>query len=158
MKLIPLSQGQFTKVDDADFDWLNQFKWYAQKEKGTYSANRDERVNGKKVNHRMHRDILKLLPGEFCDHIDRDRLNNQRTNLRKCTVTENNRNRRKPKRAAATSKYLGVSWDFNKWRATIYVNKKAIILGKFTDEVSAAKAYNIGAQKYFGEFANLNRI
>lgn len=60
-----------------------------------------------------------------------------------------------------TSKYKGVgivphSMFVKKWRARITVNRKEKHLGYFKSEISAAKAYDVAAKKYFGEFANCN--
>jgi len=73
------------------------------------------------------------------DHIDNNSLNDKLYNLQLITQRKNtvkNKN-------LGTSKYTGVYWnkDNKKWRATIYVNKKNINLGYFTDEKEAAKAY-----------------
>ena len=77
-------------------------------------------------------------------------------NLRVCTDSQNQSNRRP--RDGATSRYKGVSWDAEtqKWRAFIYANKKRIFIGRFLTELEAASAYNAAALKYFGEFARIN--
>jgi len=69
MKKIPLTQGQFALVDDADFDWLNQWKWTAQKRPtGLWHAARRE---GRKRYVYMHRQILGLTePRIRTDHQD----------------------------------------------------------------------------------------
>lgn len=183
MKLIPLSNTNncknkgkyFAKVDDEDFEYLNQWNWCASKEyspKHVYAA-RHQMENGKRVGFRMSRVLLGVNdPLVYVDHIDHDTLNNQKYNLRKCTNAQNQMN----KTACGRSKYLGVSLYkgttkyFHKgtnmyktsitirWKAQICVNGKKIALGHYLDEKLAAIAYNIAAQKHFGEFANLNII
>lgn len=106
----------------------------------------------------MHRVILGLKPGDKrqCDHIDGDGLNNQRSNLRVCTIQQNSQSRKKQK--GTTSKYKGVSFDrqHRKWQVSIRVNHKHIHLGRFRSESAAARCYNKAALKYFGEFALTN--
>lgn len=106
----------------------------------------------------MHWHILKVPNGMFTDHKDGDGLNNQRSNLRVCTIQQNNRNQRP--RKGCSSSYKGVCYhkQIKRWRAYIDVDRKRINLGCYGDELSAAKAYNQEAQNLFGEFAKLNEI
>jgi len=85
MKKIPLSQGKFTIVDDADYDWLMKIKWSATK-----SAHNWYVVNGKTGKRRyMHREIMKPTNGQVVHHKNGDSLDNRRANLEVCTQTEN---------------------------------------------------------------------
>lgn len=159
MKIINLTQGQVTLVDDKDFDWLNQWKWWALKNKDNtfYAVKHGSKINGKYVAIRMHRLILGLTdPKVLGDHEDHNGLNNQRSNLRIASHTENTRNRSSLKNSS--SKYLGVSWieARSKWYASIQINNKTISLGRFIIEEDAAKAYDIAAVTHYKEFANLN--
>lgn len=160
MKLIPLTKGQFAQVDDEDFDYLNQFKWrcvnnYAVRED---YAHIKKGGNGKTVSTSIHREILKAADGQIIDHIDRNGLNCQKSNLRFANRSQNGANRKST--AGSTSKYLGVHFDkwSGKWRAAITYNKKCLNLGRFNCEVEAAKKYNEAAIEYHGEFANLNNV
>jgi hypothetical protein len=92
------------------------------------------------------------------DHEDTNRLNNNIENLREATRRQNNCNRSSAK--GSSSKYLGVHKIIgrNAFQAAIRVNRKPIHLGNFKSENEAALAYNRGAVKYHGEFANLNII
>lgn len=159
MKLIPLSQGLFTKVDDDDYDWLMQWKWCATKSGNTYYAKRSKRTGGSwsvKKSIFLHAEIVKPSKGNVCDHINRDGLDNQRHNLRECTPKENAYN----KRPYGYSKYLGVSYekDRNKWRGNICHDGKKIRSPRFKTEIEAAIWYNIQAKELHKEFANLNII
>lgn len=161
MKLIPLSKGKFAKVDDADYDSIIKFKWYASVDCNTFYARRNFRIPGAKSqkHESMHKFILGTNPdGKIIDHIDGDGLNNQRSNLRFATKAENCRNARPAK--GKYSKYKGV-W-FNKlegkYMAGIMVNRKPISLGYFDDEVKAAIAYNEAAIMHHGEFAFINKF
>ena len=161
MKQITLTQGKVALVDDDDYVWLNQWKWCAKPGHHTFYAAHYVRVA--KYKHRfekMHRLILGLQESDKqqVDHVDGNGLNNQRSNLRICTITQNNQSRRK--RKVGTSKYKGVYWHQrdHKWQSRITVNKKRIQLGCFDSETDAAIAYNRAALKCFGEFVVLNKI
>jgi len=149
MKLIPLSNGDFAKVDDADFEWLSQRKWYLHP-KG-YAA---EMSRGKFS--WMHRLINNTPAGIQTDHINGDKLDNRRENLRSCTITENNRNRPTPTKN--TSGFKGVSWDKRKknWKVDIRINNKTKYIGNFASKEDAAKAYDTAAKQYHGDFAKTN--
>ncbi|KAB0579165.1 endonuclease [Ideonella dechloratans] len=158
MKLIDVSTPSYpdthAMVDDADFEALNQWKWSAEKRSGTFYAIRCVRgPGGKKTTVRMHRQIVG--EGVEVDHADGNGLNNQRENLRSCSVAENQQNR---KRARGTSQYKGVMWDrfHNRWKAKIIVNGERINLGSFMSEEDAALQYDAAAKEHFGEFASLN--
>jgi len=90
------------------------------------------------------------------DHIDRDGLNNRKSNLRLCTNAENIRNA--GKRGKGFSKYKGVSRHTRgkKWTAVIQLNKKTYFLGYFENEIDAARAYDKKAKELHGQFACLN--
>ena len=92
------------------------------------------------------------------DHIDRNPLNNRVSNLRWCSSAENNRNA--TKRSNTSSSFKGVCWDKSrqKWVTHIKINYKLHSLGRFSNEIHAALAYNHAARDLFGEFANLNTI
>lgn len=96
--------------------------------------------------------------GMETDHVNGNRLDNRRENLRICSKFDNMRNR--GKQANNTAGYKGVFYSIRarRWRAQIRVKGKSIHLGLFDETVDAAKAYNIAALAYFGEFAHLNEI
>lgn len=94
MKLIPLTQGQFAVVDDSDYEWLNQWKWYANRNRYTYYAVRSDHTNGIIKQILMHREIMNTPNGMVVHHIDHNGLNNQRCNLKNCTESENQKNQR----------------------------------------------------------------
>lgn len=178
MKLIPLTHGKFAKVDDEDYEKFRNYSWcYAIGKHNNcgYAMRTVRKGPGKTPNSaitetfRMHREIMECTPndGVIIDHADGDGLNNQRSNLRKSTRSQNAANR---VRAFGKSKYLGVSLNKDKrnrkgdvyWMATICVNYKKHNLGRFPftneGEILAAKKYNEAAIKHRGEFASLNKI
>ena len=97
MKEIKLTQGLVALVDDGDFEWLNRWKWYAQKNKKKYYASRNTWDKGKHNHISMHRLIVNVAPHEQVDHIDNDGLNNTRKNLRICNNSQNHANIEKNK-------------------------------------------------------------
>ena len=158
-KEIQLTQGKVALVDDSDFEYLNQFKWHVNKQGNTYYVIRYKRTLLKKrVYESMHRLIMKPDKGFVIDHLDGNGLNNQRNNIRICTVSQNSMNRNKTVKNKSGFKGV-IWWERNStWKAEIRLNKKKIYLGYYENIIDAAKAYNDGAIKYHGEFANLNKI
>lgn len=157
MKEIKLSQGAFVLVDDEDFEWLNQWKWYVG---SSGYAVRKFTINGVEECVLLHRQIMNCSKGDgkIIDHKDRNKLNCQRENLRFSTHQDNARNVKSSKNSS--SNYLGVSWHSarGRWRATIFKDYKQIFAGYFDTQIEAALAYNAKAKIIHGEFANLNDI
>jgi hypothetical protein len=131
VKVIPLSNGKFTLVDDEDYEYLSQFKW-SYMCRG-YAARSPEGATHPKI--LMHR-VINNTPADMqTDHINRDRLDNRRSNLRTVTHTENMRNRsihRNNKSGAS-----GVTWNkqANKWR----VRYSQTFIGQFSTLEEATK-------------------
>ena len=158
-KQIQLSQGKVAIVDDEDFEYLNQWKWYAVKDGSTFYAVRNSsRLLGKRGIIKMHRVIMSTPEGLHVDHRNRNGLDNRKVNLRNCHSFENQMNKGKTLRNS--SGFKGVSWDKgnSKWISFIRYNGKSYNLGRFDSKIDAAKAYNKAAIHYFGEFASLNEI
>jgi hypothetical protein len=156
MKEIPLSQGLTALVDDEDFDELSKYHWYACKCRGRFYARRKTKKNRKSTTFYMHREIIKTHL--HVDHWDGNGLNNQRKNLRPCTESQNQMNRRA--QSNSVSGYKGVSWHTRtgKWRATIRIGGKHRELGFYRSKEEAAIAYNEAASQYFGEFSLANKL
>lgn len=163
MKQIPLTKGEFALVDDADFEWLNKFKWCVKDDKksGMKYAFRSQyvsKINGKIKNKifYMHRIILDSKAPRV-DHENRNGLDNQRHNIRGSTASQNAMNKKKPAHGI-TSQYKGVHFrkDSKKYRASIRINGKLKSLGSFQSELDAARAYDAAAKKMFGDFARGN--
>lgn len=148
--------GLVALVDDEDYEKVNQYIWHVHKKKNTYYG----RTNTKKEN--KHQTLLmhKLICPQWkiVDHKNGNGWDNRKNNLRNGVGSLNNRNARK--RENTSSKYKGVWWykaDSN-WEAGIVINKKRLFLGRFSNEIEAAKVYNEAAIKYFGDYAKLNDI
>lgn len=152
MKEIQLTKGYSAIVDDEDYDFLMQWKWYARcQSAGMPYAARGVRGNPKKI--MMHDVIMNNNSGLTVDHINLDRLDNRKENLRLCTRIENSRNH--PLRKDSTSGYKGVSWraDIKKWRVQISIDGKQTTLGYFENKEDGYNAYCKKAIELFGEFA-----
>lgn len=112
------------------------------------------RSDGKHV--MVHRYLLDVDANEIVDHINLNKLDNRRSNLRIATHSENSQNRNK---SSGSSKYVGVSKIKNdRWRAYITHDKKQQNLGYYDIEEDAAKAYNETALRIFGQHAFVNKI
>lgn len=158
MKQIPLTQGQFALVDDEDYDWLMQWKWYAKfnRSTGTYYAARNARMDdGRRTTIRMHQQIMGSPLATDVDHCNHNTLDNRRLNLRACTHAQNMQNQ--PLRRDSTTKYKGVQWypKYQKYVARIGVNGKRIFLGYFNTPEDAYTAYCAASEKFHGEFSYL---
>lgn len=148
--------GLFALVDDEDYERLKKMNWYCNN--GGYVIGRRNRKYDYKFM-LMHRLIMNTPKNMDTDHINHNKLDNRKSNLRICTVKENMGNQRKI-RAGTSSKYKGVCLDKYKgtWRSYIIVSGRHIYLGRHQNEIDAAKAYNKAAKKYFKKFALLNKF
>lgn len=143
VSVIPLTKGHKTLVDDGDFEWLSQYRWSAlSRPDGSVHAITRVRVSdmGRKGGWKtfyMHRMITNASAGKVVDHVDRNPLNNQRSNLRVCAQRDNSRNQSGSTTGRKSSKYKGVvlaKWNVNpKWVAAIQVDRKRIYLGYFAN-------------------------
>lgn len=153
MRELALTNGRgFALVDDADYEALALRRWlWSNGYAYTYLGRGEMRPDG----HRgglMHRIVAGAPVGMDVDHIDGNRLNNQRANLRICTRSENMQNRIAG-RTTARSGVLGVHANGPKWSARIHVNGRTHNLGTF-ETVAEARAVRVAAERdLFGEFA-----
>jgi hypothetical protein len=157
VKTLPLTKGFTTVVDDADYDRVACFKWTALiTTKGkVYAYRRGTRAEGQPVIY-LHRFIIDASNDVEIDHRDSDGLNNCRNNLRVCSHIQNTRNSRR--RSDNTSGFKGVHYDTNRkrWIAQVQINGRRSHIGAYRTREEAARAYDLAAVKYFGEFARLN--
>jgi hypothetical protein len=155
---ISLGGGEYAIVDQEDYYRLCNFKWSAICSKGHVYAARIIRDTefGRVKTMFMHREIMNAPKGMLVDHRNSVGLDNRRDNMRLATHSQNNCNM--TKKANTTSKYLGVCFvkDRNQWYARLKHHGKGIYIGRYENEIDAAKAYDEAAKKYHGEFARLN--
>jgi hypothetical protein len=150
-----------TIVDDEDFDKLNKYSWRLSNS-GYVRRMTTIRINGEKKSKSftMHREIMTAKEGQIVDHINRDKLDNRKENLRFVTREQSNQNRGISSRN--TNGYKGVSLkvDHHKrkrpYEAKIKVNGKSIWLGTYETAIEAALDYDEMALVYHGDYAKLN--
>jgi len=140
MKLLPLSGGKFSKINDDMFDQLIKFSWTSYKHGNNYYA--QTTINKHTV--QLHRMII-CPPSNFViDHIDGDGLNNQRENLRAVSHRVNLQNQQKHR----NGKPVGITVTKNrkkKFRAKIKVSKQEISLGTYENIEDAIYVYNLAS-------------
>lgn len=147
MKLLPLTQGKFAMVSDADFEELNKYKWRANKQGRGFYAIRG--IWKFKQTVYMHRVIMGALPGQQVDHIDGNPLNNQRANLRIVDYAGQRRGFQS-KRRGKSSEFRGVYWNkpLQKWQAQIQHAGCIYYVGIFENEREAAHARDAKAREF----------
>lgn len=150
---LPLTRGFSALVDDSEYLCLAQWKWLYV---GSGYAGRFVTANGKKSLVYLHRHLLNPDPDQRVDHINGDRLDNRRDNLRLVTVRQNHQNRRCSSRSK--SGYKGVCWHkaARKWDARITMQGVRVHLGYYSDAEKAALMYDAAARHLFGEYARPN--
>lgn len=167
MKKIPLKNIKkeiinYALIDDEDFEWLNKYRWCINSQYASRTSRFKENQHKQKAMY-MAIEIMKehnlYNKNKEIDHINRNKLDNRKCNLRMATKSQNGYNIKFLKNN--TSGYKGVFRNSNigakkRWRAMIQIEKKRIFLGCFSSAIEAAKAYDKAALKHHKEFANLN--
>lgn len=151
---IPLrGLGGVAIIDDQDADLILPLNWYAVKSKCLIYARRNSAAPGRETI-RMHRFILNAQKGELVDHVDGDTLNNRRSNLRICSLSQSNMNRC----GHGRSGYKGIIIDDRRqiFRARIKSNGAVFHGRRRKTAEEAARDYDELARNYHGEFAFLN--
>lgn len=143
------NDGTVFLVDAEDYAMLREHRWSHD---GQGYA-----VTGKKGGGTisMHRMLLKDPEDKVVDHINRNRRDNRRENLRAITPQQNAWNRTP---IETISGFKGVTLRYGKWIAQITVDRKRLYIGAFEEPELAALAYNDYARELFGEFAVLNEV
>lgn len=158
MKKIPLTGFRNHKevtvdyaiVDDDDYYILKMYSWY-KTDLGYARTSFIEK--GKKVYLTMHKEIMRPQNGLVVDHINGNRLDNRKENLRVCTQQQNTWNKA-PMKNKKYSKVAGVTYckDHSRWRAGIWENGKLKLIGYYKNESDAISARVEYAKKLHGEF------
>jgi len=152
MKEIKLSNGNIALIDDDDFEMVSKWKW--QENQRGYAKGK-VRINDDWKTVSMHRFIMKPPSDKVVDHINHNKLDNRKSNLRICTPQQNSAN--VPK-LSKTKNYKGVRYKNGGYEASLVVKGEYKYIGSYSSEIAAANAYNYYAKQYNGEFAYLNNL
>lgn len=171
---IPLTQGKVTFISDQDFNLISKYKWHYRKSGKTNGKNgyaehtisdkksydKVTRQYKKRINLFIHNLIMNPPKGKVVDHINRNGLDNTRSNLRLVSISQNYHNfpTRKSK-----SGYKGVYFHKARvatkpWECCMTINGKQKSLGVFKTAKEAAMFYNKKAKELYGDVAILNKI
>lgn len=146
---ILLSDGQEALVDDEDFELVSRSRWFVSGGRCGYVCRWDGRRNVA-----LHRDLMTVPAPLVIDHINGDRLDNRRSNLRAATTAQNLRNRGPSKGRAL--KGVHQRRPGSRWSATIMADGVKHWLGTYGSPEEAARAYDRRALEVHGKFAALN--
>jgi len=155
MKEIELTQGQVAIVDDEDFEWLSQYKWFAHKNPRGSGFYAETKIKRKTV--KMHRLILKIINSgdDVCGfHFDGNGLNNTRENLSSATKQQVTFGKKRPIFKGINILYKGVHKHKGVKTFQMKINNETF--GGFSSQEEAAHAYDKKARELFGKFAKLN--
>ena len=141
-----------TLIDNEDIEKIKSFKWVYIKTRGYVKA----MINGKEI--LLHRFILNTPHDLLVDHINHNKLDNRKSNLRFCNKSQNAMNLKTPKNNTSGTK--GVYWDkrSKKWYAKIKAENKNMHLGYFDKKEDAIESRINAEKKYFGEFSFTSSI
>jgi HNH endonuclease len=153
----PEADGYIMLVSREDLNLVMNYQWYLTSNgyPGTYGSIHAEEENWG-APYSLHRFLVLNVPeGHVVDHINRNRLDNRRSNLRVITAKQNSYNRKKPKNAKG--KYKGVrKMGGGKFKAVISKDGKTYQLKDCATEKDAAIAYDYMAEELFGPHAGKN--
>lgn len=155
MKTIALTKGRYALVDDADFEWLNQWKWSFVNRNAGYAQRNAQREAGGREWIKMHRLITECPKGMVVDHINGNPLDNRRSNLRVCTQQQNCLNTKVSKNSR--SGYKDIFWmkDKNRWLVQIMYKGEKTDGGYFIELSEAIEVRDRLIQELHGEFAHV---
>lgn len=134
-------------IDEENEHLFTSRKWHV--DSSGYVASR----NNKNVYERIHRIIVGASKGQVVDHIDGNKLNNTKSNLRICSNAQNLANRGPNKNNSSGKKGVYFCKRSKKWIAQIGFDNKRITVGSFSDLNEAAEAYEAAATRIHKEFA-----
>ncbi len=163
MRIVQLTKGYSAIVDDVDYPSVSQFKWYAHPSGKNFYAVRNKQISpSKRVTEIMSRFLLGVEHGKKIDvdHINRNTLDNRRSNLRLASRSQNicNTPKKRYKNSLVPfSKFKGVYRNSNnRFRASIVADGKRQHIGTFDNERDAALCYNLKSYELHGEFSLVN--
>ena len=136
-------------IDVEDINLLKKYSWSISGAGYVQTSTRPSKF--------LHRLILKAKKYQYVDHINGNKLDNRKQNLRLCSQQQNTQNKNKTN-SITSSKYKGVYFrkDRNYWEVKISKGNRTINKGGFKAEIEAAQYYDELAEILFGEFARFN--
>lgn len=145
---LPLTKGKVAAIDSEDIARVSMWNW-------CFGNKYAQRTSSGHIIVPLHRVLAGATDGIFVDHIDGDKLNNRKSNLRLCSIAENSRNQKR--RSTNTSGYKGVSFhrSSGKWHARITKHYRTIFLGEFGSAKEASAAYIIASREHHGDYGNV---
>jgi len=152
MKQVQLSPIGCALVDDEDYELVSKYNWHLTPDGYAITIVSTINILFKRIS--MHRLILNAPKGLLVDHINHNRLDNRRCNIRLCTRSQNNWNMQR----SAHKQYKGVDFQtrHGTYRVAVSVKDISIHIGTYKTSIEAAEAYDRAALYYFKEFACLN--
>lgn len=150
---IPMTRGLWVIVDESDYELVKAYKWYPVKCKRTFYAMASVKPAEKKIFIQMHRLIMNTEKDLVVDHKDRNGLNNSRSNLRNCTMSDNRKNAAAPRNSNS-----GIKGIRERPSGRFQVIFSGEYLGMFETKAEAILAYNQASLKSHGEFAYQNKL
>jgi|CXWK01.1.fsa_nt_gi hypothetical protein len=143
--------GKSFIIDDEDYDLVSKWRWNIDDKNVVKRKVYDK---GKKYSQILARMLLKPEKGMEVDHINGNRLDNRRSNLRICTRVQNEVNKPSQNKHG----FKGIMKKFRRWGAYAQKDGHVFYLGTFATKEEAARAYNKKAKELHGEFAWLNPV
>ena len=139
-------------MDDEDYERLASFPWSLVTGYAIRTLHSGSMLGA------MHRHVLEVPTGVQVDHINRNKLDNRRANLREATHSQNCANKGPSSRNV--SGYKGLSWckRLQRWRVDIFLGGRPTTLGYLKDPIEAARLYNGAAYDEWGDYAYLNEV
>ena len=155
-KIFLRNKRKYALVDNKDYELLIKYNWHVSKFGYVTHSTKDKFHTT--IITKMHKLIMGTKIDLLIDHINGNKLDNRRSNLRFCTKRQNCMNSKIPKNN--TSGYKGVHKHIHRkriyWRARIGTNMSRLLIGSYNTPLEAALAYDKSAIKYYGKFARLN--
>ncbi|WP_064199119.1 HNH endonuclease [Brevibacillus brevis] len=150
---IVISNDLVGEVDIEDYEKVKPHTWQISRNGYVYT-----KLEGK-IKY-LHRYLLKVNGDEIVDHINMNKLDNKKSNLRLCSIMQNSFNTGKPKSSLRefTSIYKGLKKVSNGWNVRIGINGTVYHLGVYENDIAAANAYNYYASLFHPDFARLNDV